>query len=545
MRNTKYMTLPKLFNKAGLKSKIITAAVFTIVITTIVNSGFFYTKIKTTLFENLRERGDTISENLANSAKYAVLTEDTVVLDELIKGAMNSDDVVYITITGNDERILAEKTVLKKPDDRKLLKTAMQTRSGQFDVAKNSYGTQIYCFCHPIIAKKISVAELIGAESENENDVVSDIRGTVSIGLSPQNTIARLNNMLGCIILLTVFIIGGGILSSISFAGLIIKPIGQMAEAASNVAAGDLSQIVSIESQDEIGQFARQFNTMTSALKNRQQQLNESYEQIKHVNQELKDFAYVASHDLKAPLRGIKTLAEWIAADYAYKFDNAGKEHFKLLTNRVDRMHNLIDGILQYSRIGRIYEKPVPINLNMLIADIIDMVAPPENIEIAVENNLPAIIFEETRIRQVFQNLISNAVKYIDKPQGKISIGCADEGKFWKFNVTDNGQGIDEKYHDKIFKIFQTLSSRDNYESTGIGLTLVKKIVELYGGKVWVESKVGIGSTFFFTIFKGPQQVSTKYANMYLDESVADNSKVAKIPVAMTVDTKTQNWSLT
>jgi len=539
------MTLPKLFNKAGLKSKIITAAVFAIVITTIVNSGFFYSKIKTTLFENLREKGNTISENLANSAKYAVLTEDKIVLDELIKGAMNSDDVVYITITSNDGRILAEKTVLKKPDDRKLLKTAMQTRSGQFDVAKNSYGTQIYCFCHPIIAKKISVAELIGAEPENENDVISNIRGTVSIGLSPQNTITRLNNMLGCIILLTVVIIGGGILFSISFAGLIIKPIRRMAEAASKVAAGDLSQIVSVESQDEIGQFAQQFNTMTSALKSRQQQLNESYEQIKHVNQELKDFAYVASHDLKAPLRGIKTLAEWIAADYADKFDNAGKEQFKLLTNRVDRMHNLIDGILQYSRIGRIYEKPVPINLNMLITDIIDMIAPPENIEIAIENNLPAIIFEETRIRQVFQNLISNAVKYMDKPKGKISIGCADEGKFWKFNVTDNGQGIDEKYYDKIFKIFQTLSSRDNYESTGIGLTLVKKIVELYGGKVWVKSKAGMGSAFFFTILKGPQQVSAKYANMYLAESVADDSKIAKIPVTTAVDAKTQNWSLT
>src|SRR4030042_343682 len=196
--------------------------------------------------------------------------------------------------------------------------------------------------------------------------------------------------MLRGIILLTIVIIGCGILSSSSFARLIIKPIGQMAKAAAKIAAGDLSQIVSVESEDEIGQFAQQFNTMTSALKNRQQQLNESYEQIKYANQELKDFAYVASHDLKAPLRGIKTLAEWIAADYADKFDDAGKEQFKLLTNRVDRMHNLIDGILQYSRIGRIYEKPVPINLNMLITDIIDMIAPPENIEIAIENNFPA-----------------------------------------------------------------------------------------------------------------------------------------------------------
>ncbi len=539
------MTLRKLFNKADLKSKIIAAAVFAIVTTTIVSSGFFYTKIKTILFENLRQRGGTISENLANSAKYAVLTEDKAVLDELIKGAMRSDDIVYITITGNDGSVLAEKTAIKKPDNGKLLKTAMQTQSCQFAIAQNSHGEQIYCSSCPIIAKKISVAELIGAEPESQSDTSSNIRGAVSVGLSPQNTITRLNNMLGGIILLTIVIIGCGILFSISFAGLIIKPIKQMAKAAVKIAAGDLSQIVSVESEDEIGQFAQQFNTMTSALKNRQQQLNESYEQIKHVNQELKDFAYVASHDLKAPLRGIKTLAEWIAADYADKFDDAGKEQFKLLTSRVDRMHNLIDGILQYSRIGRIYEKPIVINLNTLIPDIIDLIAPSANIKIVIDNNLPAIIFEETRIRQVFQNLIGNAVKYVDKPQGKISIGCADEGKFWKFNVTDNGPGIDEKYHDKIFRIFQTLAPRDNYESTGIGLTLVKKIVELYGGKVWVESKIGQGSTFFFTMLKESKQVSAKYADMHLAQAAADDFKTLKIPATVIVHTETQNRFLT
>ena len=347
--------------------------------------------------------------------------------------------------------------------------------------------------------------------------------------------------MLRGIIILTVAIIGCGILSSISFARLIIKPVRQMAKAAEKVAAGDLTQIVSVESEDEIGQFAKQFNSMTSALKNREQLLNESYEQLKHVNQELKDFAYVASHDLKAPLRGIKTLAEWIATDYADKFDDTLKEQFRLLTTRVDRMHNLINGILQYSRIGRIYEKPVIINLNSLISDIIDMIAPPQNIEIDVENNLPAITFEETRIRQVFQNLISNAVKYIDKPQGKISIGCEDNGKFWKFSVTDNGLGIDEKYHEKIFKIFQTLAPKENYESTGIGLTLVKKIVELYGGKVWVKSEVGQGSTFFFTMLKQPQQMTAKYAAVQHAESIADEPKIVKIPVAVTADNKTQS----
>jgi PAS domain S-box-containing protein len=229
---------------------------------------------------------------------------------------------------------------------------------------------------------------------------------------------------------------------------------------------------------------------------------NQLLEQLASANQELKDFAYVVSHDLKAPLRGIKTIADWIATDYADKLDSDGKEQLSLLSNRVDRMHNLIDGILQYSRIGRTEEEKVEINLNELVTEIIDMLVPPANITITVENVLPTITSERTRMTQLFQNLLSNAVKYMDKPKGQIKVGCVEEDDFWKFNVTDNGPGIEEKHFEKIFKIFQTLVPRDEFESTGIGLTVVKKIVELYKGKIWVESKVGEGTTFFFTLPK-------------------------------------------
>jgi len=229
---------------------------------------------------------------------------------------------------------------------------------------------------------------------------------------------------------------------------------------------------------------------------------NQLLEQLATANQELKDFAYVVSHDLKAPLRGIKTIADWISTDYADKLNDDGKEQLKLLANRVDRMHNLIDGILQYSRIGRVEEEKAQIDLNKLVLEIIDMLAPPENITITIEKELPSIEGEHTRLTQVFQNLLSNAVKYMNKPKGIIKVGCVEENGFWKFNVTDNGPGIEEKYFEKIFKIFQTLAPRDEFESTGIGLTVIKKIVELYKGKVWVESKVGEGTTFFFTLPK-------------------------------------------
>ncbi|MBT4511658.1 MAG: GHKL domain-containing protein [Chloroflexi bacterium] len=170
--------------------------------------------------------------------------------------------------------------------------------------------------------------------------------------------------------------------------------------------------------------------------------------------------------------------------------------------NRTRRMDNLIDGILQYSRLGRSKEEAEEVNLDTLVSQVIDAIDPPENIEIQVATELPTIVCEKIRIQQVFQNLLSNAVKYMDKPQGLIAISCADIDGYWKFGVTDNGPGIEEKYYDKIFQIFQTLKPRDETESTGIGLSIVKRIIEMHGGEVWVESKVGEGSTFSFSIPK-------------------------------------------
>jgi len=225
-------------------------------------------------------------------------------------------------------------------------------------------------------------------------------------------------------------------------------------------------------------------------------------EQVESINKELKDFAYIVSHDLKAPLRGIKSLVDWITTDYSDKLDDDGKEQMQLLVSRVDRMRNLIDGILRYSRVGIVQEERVAVDLNGLVPEVVDMVSPPENIEITIEGPLPVVECEKTRIQQVFQNLISNAVKYMDKPQGRIRIGCTQEDAFWKFSVCDNGPGIEKEHFEKIFKIFQTLAARDQFESTGVGLSVVKKVVEIYGGRIWVESEFGQGSTFFFTLPK-------------------------------------------
>ncbi len=222
-------------------------------------------------------------------------------------------------------------------------------------------------------------------------------------------------------------------------------------------------------------------------------------EELSQVNEQLQDFAYVVSHDLKAPLRGIKVLTEWLCTDYGDQLGGDAQENLQLLQSRVDRMHNLIEGVLQYSRIGRIEGDPGQVDVNEALGSIVDAIAPPEHIEIVVDGTLPTIEGEPTRIGQVFQNLLSNAVKYMDKPAGRIVVACRDDGDAWTFSVSDNGPGIEQKHFERVFKIFQTLASRDEYESTGVGLTLVRRIVELYGGRIWVESKLGQGCTFCFT----------------------------------------------
>ena len=270
------------------------------------------------------------------------------------------------------------------------------------------------------------------------------------------------------------------------------------------VAKGDFSQRV-----DFMGEFSLAFNSMAEKLARREEQLTRAatereqlIQKLNQSNEELQRFAYVVSHDLKAPLRGIETVARWLVDDYADRLDEQGKEQMNLLTSRVKRMRNMIDGILQYSRIDRTEDLRTQVNLNEKVREIVDLLAPPDNISIAIDTELPVIECEETRILQVFQNLLSNAIKYMDKPQGRIGVGCEEIGDFWRFIVADNGPGIEEKYFDKIFQLFQTLQSRDDVESTGVGLSIAKRIVERHGGKIGVESEVGRGSTFYFTLPK-------------------------------------------
>jgi signal transduction histidine kinase len=243
-----------------------------------------------------------------------------------------------------------------------------------------------------------------------------------------------------------------------------------------------------------------------------EQRVQERTGQLEKANRDLGEFSYIVSHDLKAPLRGITSLVTWIEQDYGGKLDDEGREMLRLLGQRSQRMHRLIEDVLEYSRVGRVRETAVAVDLGALVHDIVDSIAVPSHIEVRVEGQLPVLTGELTRLQQVFQNLLSNAVKYIDKPHGHVNVSCEPQAACWRFCVADNGPGIDPKHHERIFGVFQTLGhSREDPDSTGIGLSIVKKIVEAYDGKIWLESELGVGSRFYFELPRDMTREMTRH----------------------------------
>ena len=215
-------------------------------------------------------------------------------------------------------------------------------------------------------------------------------------------------------------------------------------------------------------------------------------------NQELDQFAYVASHDLKAPLRAIANLSEWIEEDISDTLNPENRHQMNLLRGRVHRLEALIDGLLQYSRVGRVATESEPVDVTDLLQEVLNSIAPPPD-TVTIEPGLPTLVTQRLPLFQVFSNLISNALKHHHRSDGKITISVKDQGRFYEFAVADDGPGIAPEYHEKIFGIFQTLQARDKAENTGIGLAIVKKIVESLGGRIRLESQEGQGATFYFT----------------------------------------------
>ncbi|WP_232827354.1 PAS domain-containing sensor histidine kinase [Winogradskyella aurantiaca] len=222
--------------------------------------------------------------------------------------------------------------------------------------------------------------------------------------------------------------------------------------------------------------------------------------ELEKSNEELNEYAHIVSHDLKSPLRSINALISWIKEDNKDSFDHSTIKNFDLIEATLEKMEQLISNLLDYSSIGENNIEREMVDTNQLIKDLKKVLYVPKHITVHIKDTLPTVYADRIKLQQLFQNLISNAVKFNNKNKGVIEIGCEEQKERYQFSVSDNGIGIDPKYHEKIFKIFQSLS--DDKESSGIGLSIVKKVVDLHSGKIWLESELDKGSTFYFTMKK-------------------------------------------
>jgi len=235
-------------------------------------------------------------------------------------------------------------------------------------------------------------------------------------------------------------------------------------------------------------------------IKNLELQKEKLLAKLEKSNDELQEYAHIVSHDLKSPLRSINALVSWLKEDNQGKLDDVSLQNFALIESTLEKMEQLITDVLNYSSVGADNTAKSEVDLNSMVSELISMLYIPDHIHIKSLKILPNINGDKTKLQQLFQNLISNAVKFIDKTEGHIIIDVEDLKSHYKFSIQDNGMGIDKKFHDKIFKIFHALNK--SKDSTGIGLSIVKKIVNLHDGEIWLDSQPTVGTTFYFTLKK-------------------------------------------
>ncbi len=302
-----------------------------------------------------------------------------------------------------------------------------------------------------------------------------------------------------------------GVLISLMISRTILRPIRAITETFNLLSRGEVvGSVPGLDRRDEIGEMARAAdvfrsrNRETVALLDTTRRMTDELDgkarELEKRNEDLDSFAYVASHDLKSPLRGVACLAEWIAEDAADVLSEESREHLDMMRQRVDRMDQLLDDLLAYSRAGRTGEEDEVVDVRELLTAIRETIDWPADTRLHVDPSLPRVVTTPVELQRVLQNLLTNAVKYRSQDAPEVAVEARPVGDdFVEFSVADSGIGIAPEYHDSVFQMFRRLHTQDEIEGSGMGLALVKKIVETHGGTIRVESEEGRGATFFFT----------------------------------------------
>lgn len=376
---------------------------------------------------------------------------------------------------------------------------------------------------HKAEGRRISVFKNYrGVRVLGTHEYIPQTRWCLLAEISEKEVFAPLARIKFLFFIIMLFIPTAGYSMGFFISRAITGPIQKLRKGIEVIGRGNLNYKTNIRTGDEIGRLSMAFDKMTEDLKKTttslinlnkeiterkrmQEQQKELMEDLEVINKELDDFTYIVSHDLKEPLRSIDAFSKFIEDDYKDRLDEQGKNYLERIRVSAGRMQMLIDDLLEISRIERKRNPLEEVRAEEFINEVkfrLEYTIKQRNAKIIIRDELPRIFCDRIRLTEVFLNLISNAVKFNDKPEPYIEIGSSEKGDFYEFYVKDNGPGIEARYFDKIFEIFQRLGKREEQGGTGAGLTIVKKIVQMHKGRIWVESKMKEGATFYFTIPK-------------------------------------------
>lgn len=549
-------TLTSVLSRLGLRTKLFWLVILLITSLSSMLTAMLLHEQRTSMEHDHHLMGVTAIKNLAKDSELGLFSENVAFIKPAINALKGEPSFLYAMVYRPDFKIIEMATVKGLSQDR------LQPIAGRPSLAditkpgeplfreRKLNGQHIVEWWAPVYGSSSKQAdeslfldEPVARQSQESNH---ELIGFVRLGLS----LAQIEQTVGhtlktALTILAVFLAVTLIITYI-VATTVTRPLARLLKVSEAVAQGDLDQHVQVRNNDEVGMLATTFNGMVEAIRERDSELRKAHDELEarvqartaelsslnqklndeivertraerelekraadleKSNKELDQFAYVAAHDLKAPLRAIANLATWVEEDLDEHLSGETRQHMTLLKGRVIRMENLINGILQYARLGRIGDVEVGnVDTREVVDQVLGMLDPPRAFVIEVDDDMPVLTCSRTLLGQVFLNLIANAIKYHDRQDGHINITGRISNGFAEFSVADDGPGIDPKFHEKIFAIFQTLNARDTVESTGVGLAIVKRIVEDQGGNITLESEEGRGATFRFTWPVGPLQ---------------------------------------
>lgn len=434
---------------------------------------FFILNQHTNLLKTeLQRKGQAVLEKLSELSEVDMLLQDEDRLSVLTKQITQDNDVTTAAIyIKQNQSFVSNDSSFTFPD-------LSITNYTEYDLTDN------LLFVQPIKDRPDNVIGLVGLAISKKrlNNIIYDI------GLR-----------LGLFSLLAFIIVG-----------YVVNYLSQKLKKLADNAVKEAEQIEA--AYEKLQQLQLKLVATNSSLeqrvKERTAELKNANIEFEIANAELKEFAYIVSHDLKAPLRAIDSLTKWIAEDYKGDLDTEGQDLIQTLKNRVIIMNQLIDGILQYSRISRVNSKSETTDLNEIIQYVWTLEKPAEHFSLNIEKPLPKIFVNYNKIQELFQKIIQNAIRFNDKEKAIISINWSEDKDYIYIDFQDNGIGIKEKNFDEIFKIFKTLEKKKYKNQIGIGLTLAKRIVEIYNGEITLISKIGAGTTFTISF---PKKNITKH----------------------------------